>query len=367
MCYFFCLIFIFLINFFQFPVRADEIREESAAIFIEHQDLTVYKNQILSSDGKQLSRLFKDYRENLQQREDLLFNIGKSGRFFVFYSYASVFLNCHPDVYNRSLFNLNQKFQVLTEEEVFEHTPYLIQPDTHRIWLTDGDEPQEISEDQLDFYAQSLEFYKDRPEVQHFFWCFDETKIPRSCQRIREMGVAIRQVNWQSFVTKKLFEKLIVYKLYGFASNLARMEILYAQGGIYMDIGLEQRRDILPLLKKFDCIFHSRPKDGDVDVRSMAFHQGHRFLAEHLTFISNLPNLPLEQKRIPMGKGPSYQGIVTGYMINAKIPAFLNENPENRIGFFIEDTDFIYHGKLMWKAQWIKALFSTNPSFFYEF
>jgi hypothetical protein len=58
-------------------------------------------------------------------------------------------------------------FQENRNIPVSDDAPYLIEPNTHRIWLTSPDAPKEVSEDRLHFYNTSLQFYAGKPYEHH--------------------------------------------------------------------------------------------------------------------------------------------------------------------------------------------------------
>ncbi len=114
-------------------------------------------------------------------------------------------------------------------ELVSPEAPYIIEPKTHRLWLTSHKNPREVPTSHLAFYSKSLQLYKGKPFVHHF-WCNDKTLIPKTIARIQrfKVPVIIHELNeiMNCFIAKDLFKKLFDDGLFSFASDIARQEIL---------------------------------------------------------------------------------------------------------------------------------------------
>ncbi|MDP2194042.1 MAG: hypothetical protein Q8K36_05910, partial [Alphaproteobacteria bacterium] len=145
---------------------------------------------------------------------------------------------------------------------------YLIPPIIHRVWLTDHDDPQEVPLDKLENYSHSVHQFSDT-EFRHIFWCFNPDDIPETIRILRTFSpsVEIHTIDEvvSKFICAPLINKLLRDKLFGFASNIIRKEILYQWGGIYNDIGLRQEIDISKLLKCSKHIFYLN-ESGYIDV-----------------------------------------------------------------------------------------------------
>ncbi len=230
-------------------------------------------------------------------------------------------------------------------ESIEAHADYLINPRTHRIWLTSLLNPKEAPEEQLRYYNSSLQFYAGKP-FKHYFWCNDKTLIPKTIQAISNFNVPVevhelKEVA-EKFVTRKLYEKFMQDEMFAFAGNLARQEIILQFGGLYADIGLEQLEDLEWFFKKYErvlCIHEPR-----VDIHFFAAAKGSKFFSQAISLIEPVVK-SLEQSGISM---PFYE--VHGF-IERRIWQFI-EAIENKTlateAFFYEGDDYRYHGMRSW-------------------
>jgi hypothetical protein len=278
------------------------------------------------------------------------------------HTYAEQFFGTNKKQIDNFISSVNAQYR-LKMDDISKKDNLSNVKETHRIWLTATTAAEEVSEELLAFYGNSLTLYTN---YQHHFWCFDRAKIPETVKRIESMGVTIHETGemQHTFITKRLFDKLVSDKLYGFASNLARFEILYQRGGIYADIGLEQNVNMEPLLDTFDTLFYVK-NNGELDICAMACPEKSALLKRHLEFIRDLPLLDESKKAIDMNGAPM-QAITTSYTLLAGLPSFAENHPECAIGFMQQDKEFTYHGMRKWKAPWVVEFLKNHPNYFFE-
>ncbi len=235
---------------------------------------------------------------------------------------------------------------------------------THRIWITNPDDNQFIPQDRLENYVASLELM---PMCDHIFWTWDRNDVLEQQAYLREHGVQCYAVKdyIDTFITKHLIIKLMNDGLYGFASNLIRLEVLNEKGGVYCDIGLKQLVPIEQEMQRFHGLFYVK-KNCEIDVCAMGFSKASPFLNMQLNFIARLPMIPLEQRLVDIAPAP-IQGITTSYGQMAMLPLFKKLNTAFIIGFLCQDVHFEYAGMRLWKADSVRTLMKENPNYFYDF
>ena len=231
-------------------------------------------------------------------------------------------------------------------ELVSPDAPYSIEPKTHRLWLTSQDSPREVPTSHLAFYSKSLQFYKGKPFVHHF-WCNDKTLIPRTIARIQrfKVHVIIHELNeiMDNFIAKDLFKKLFDDGLFSFASDIARQEILIQEGGMYTDIGMEQLRDIEWAFKKYDrvmCISGSW-----VDNHLIAAKKNSPFYVNSLNLLVPIVKYMLEQK---INLSPHDRAMFLTVRLWQLVEAMEGKSTQ-RESFFYESIDYQWHGLGSWK------------------
>ncbi len=251
-------------------------------------------------------------------------------------------------------FPYEEVFYQTRDEPISSDAPNIIDPQTHRIWLTSADAPKEVSADRLAFYNHSLQFYKDKP-FEHHFWCNDKNLIPETIKTIRNFNVPviIHEVGEieEMFITKKLYKSLLEGKHFAVACNLARQEILLQYGGLYMDIGLEQLRDIGDYFKRYDWIqtLGNGPGNKHLNDFALGAPKGSNLLRNSLKFSAQIPEL---LNKIPVL--PDGHALVLLNTLSAWRLAWATEKaPKSLLGFVFRDSDFNYHGFASWhNGQW---------------
>ncbi len=245
-------------------------------------------------------------------------------------------------------------FYQTRDEPISSDAPNIIDPQTHRIWLTSADATKEVSADRLAFYNHSLQFYKDKP-FEHHFWCNDKNLIPETIKTIRNFNVPviIHEVGEieEMFITKKLYKSLLEGKHFAVACNLARQEILLQYGGLYMDIGLEQLRDIGDYFKRYDWIQTLGNGYNKVGLNDFALGapKGSAFLKRALNFSSKIPQMLSKLPVFPNG-----HTLVLLNTLHAWQVVWATESAsKTKLGFVYKDSDFNYHGLSSWhNGQW---------------
>jgi hypothetical protein len=243
-----------------------------------------------------------------------------------------------------------------------QESKYLIPPITHRIWLTDRDQPKEVPADKLEHYLASLQHFKD-PASRHMFWCFNPDDIPETVKILRTFKppVEIHTIDEvaENFKCAPLINKLLRDKLFGFASNIIRKEVLFQLGGVYNDIALRQKCDIAPVLKQMRHIFYLN-EGGCVDVCFMAFEKESEFLRRDLLLIGSLSELAKKIKfsinlLYPQNWTTSSALITTGTSKQWEGVYYMRQNRE-----------FTYHGMRLWNSTPQYKILEQRPNYFFE-
>jgi hypothetical protein len=174
-----------------------------------------------------------------------------------------------------------------------QSTSYIIEPKTHRIWLTSPQNPQEVSPDLLGFYKKSMQFYIGKPFTHHF-WCNNKNLIPKTIATIQSFNVPviIHEISeiQDSFITEGVYAKFLNEDLFSFASNIARQEILLQYGGLYADIGMEQLVDLDPYFKHYEWILFTWQENSLWD-GFVAIKKSDPVLKNSLTLLQQLPQI----------------------------------------------------------------------------
>ena len=226
--------------------------------------------------------------------------------------------------------------------------PYKIEPKTHRLWLTSPENPTGPPREQLEFYKKSLQFYKNKP-FKHHFWCNGIHLIPETIAMIQSFNppVIIHEISEiiDQFKLKPLFEKLMRDKLFSFASDIARQEILVQQGGLYNDIGIEQTTDLEHYFRKYERIQCIRW--GWIDTHFIAAPKGSKFYVQSLLMIEPIMKAALQ-------KGLTIPHQHTHEFLEARtwqLVAAMEQQPLTPVGFVFADKEYIPHGLGSWTGK----------------
>ena len=238
------------------------------------------------------------------------------------------------------------KEQAYTLATVKEADSYMIEPKTHRMWLTSRDSPREVYKYRLKYYETSLKHFKGKP-FEHHFWCNDKSLIPETIKFIKrfEIPVIFHEFSevLDQFINKKLFLKLLEDRMYSFALDIARQEILLLMGGLYADLSIEQLTDVEWYFKKYSLVHVIKEKQ--LETHFIAAAKGTHFLLNALTLIAPLMRSVVESSiQIPVGKEHMYLETKTWQLVAVMANmTFMSE------AFFMEGHDYRHHGQGSWR------------------
>lgn len=211
---------------------------------------------------------------------------------------------------------------------------------THRVWITDNNNPHEVPLDKLNIYVKSLRSFVVNPNWKHYFWCLDPSKIPQTIKFLKNTGlnIEIKTISeiFPRMRARHLFEALYKDRRYTQASDIVRMNILFQMGGVYSDMGILLKGDITPIIDRFEQGWWLT-WFGCLDVTMIAAAPGNRFINKFLDTIHQLHALPPEIKALT--PDPLTQRIWTASEhINAVIDSM--STPSDKI-FLFQDGPFI--------------------------
>ena len=235
-------------------------------------------------------------------------------------------------------------FNTYRNDPIPDDAPFLIEPKTHRIWFTSPDAPKEVPTDRLAFYANSLQFYKDK-SFEHHFWCNGAHLIPQTIKIIKQFvpPVIIHEIIEveDTFITKPLFRSFLKDRHFSKASNLARQELLLKFGGLYADIGLEQLKDIEEYFKKYEWISVVWKW---LDIYIFASQMNSPTLRSSLNFINQMPKLVALSSVAPAAKSCLSFTSTDAWRLSWA----LEKDPKNSTGFLYEGVEVKHHGLASW-------------------
>ncbi len=223
--------------------------------------------------------------------------------------------------------------------------PYLIAPNTHRIWLTSEKNPQEVSLEHIGYYNASLQHYLNKP-FSHHFWCNNKTWIPQTIAEIQNFNVPvimheISEVE-DKFINGRHYRKFLKDEMFSFAADIARQEILVQMGGLYADIGIEQLADLEWTFKKYrfiGCLLRDQ-----TDVHFIAAAKDTPLLKKSLGFLEPLMNLvKVTNTSVPLYAFHEYKERRMWQLIAAMEDMVFTQE-----AFFYEGRDYAYHGMSSW-------------------
>ena len=173
-------------------------------------------------------------------------------------------LNLAQEMYGISAEDCKRKRAAITErmKQIF-YTSHQEEEDgiplnTHRMWITSRDYPNEAPSERLDIYLKSLKKLKSS-DWTHHFWCIKKADIPETIKILQgsEVPVLIHELEEISpeMSIQFIFDAYYEDRQFCIASDVARQVVVYLYGGIYSDLGADFSTDIAPLLKEYDYIF----------------------------------------------------------------------------------------------------------------
>ena len=226
--------------------------------------------------------------------------------------------------------------------------PYLIERKTHRLWLTSADSPQEVKQNRLEFYQQSLSLYPNE-SFEHHFWCNDLSLIPQTVAKLQSFTTPVilhemKEIS-PDFIAKKLYEKFLQDKMFAFAGEIARQEILVHEGGLYTDIGMEQISDVDRYFKHYELLMCISFKW--VDNHFIAAKKNSPFLTQALALVAQLPST-LAQANINLYGQQLHHLLTVGTW---QLVAALTNQTFGPDSFLYEGIDFRVHGLGTWHSD----------------
>jgi len=169
---------------------------------------------------------------------------------------------------------------------------------THRIWITNGDNPFEAPQEDLTVYLQSLT--KLKGDWKHFFWCIDPEKIPETIRALKDSPckISIKKLDniWGKIKGRNIISTYLINNMFGFANDIIRANIVYLYGGGYFDFGSNIDSDLSILFRAYDVIISAR--NGFIDWSFFAFKKGDNILLQYLNYVERAFTLPAEIKAL---------------------------------------------------------------------
>ncbi len=223
----------------------------------------------------------------------------------------------------------------------------VIDKHTHRMWLTNPHEPQEVPLSRLRNYAHSLEFYRGLSYTHHF-WTNDPELIPETIALIElfSLPVIIHSISEieDSFIQKDLFHKLFNDNLFSFASDIVRQELIVLFGGIYADIGIKQLVYLDHYFQHYDRIQCIR--DGWIDTHFIAGPKGSDFFKKSLHLLTPLMQEVKERGlEIPTSHVHEFLEARTWQLVSA-----MEKEPYPAVGFIFAGTHYSTYGLGSWRG-----------------
>ncbi|PIZ32320.1 MAG: hypothetical protein COY39_05830 [Alphaproteobacteria bacterium CG_4_10_14_0_8_um_filter_37_21] len=123
-------------------------------------------------------------------------------------------------------------------QNVTSNSTLKIPLDIHTIWITDNQNPKMPSDACYDLFCETTKICTTQEGWTHHIWVHDKRHVPQypDLKRpviIHEIGDAFQTPALKPFET--LYCQSVSAKNYGKASDIARLAILYKQGGVYRD------------------------------------------------------------------------------------------------------------------------------------
>lgn len=135
---------------------------------------------------------------------------------------------------------------------------------THRIWLTNANNPSAIPQQHIEHYIKSVnQLNALQCGWKHKFWCWEKSQIAdETLTLFTTKGVEVVEINTAAYLARfqamHFVHAAIDHGLYTLAGNILRNNILLFEGGLYMDMGTAILLDPTPLMKKSDIFAHLR-------------------------------------------------------------------------------------------------------------
>lgn len=172
------------------------------------------------------------------------------------------------ELYGQSTFSINNIRQIIMNQAKHislnpikgkKCIPYL----THRLWITNLENPSFPPEDSIQKYLQSIKNLGK--EWTHYFWCQDIGLFPSELKHDLEKNHVILKTidDIETMKGQKVIDFYLNHQQYCFASDIIRLNIVYQEGGVYSDIGWVLK-DFSFVCDQFDHFFyHLAPQQFD--------------------------------------------------------------------------------------------------------
>lgn len=175
---------------------------------------------------------------------------------------------------------------------------------SHKLWITGKEnKATEIPGDSL---LNLVDFVNGFSKWDHFLWVLNKQDIPQTIKVISEKlpNVQIREVReLRNFRGKALFDYFLKNNFYCFASNVARFNVLYENGGLYSDIGWSIEKESKHLFDLYETILlpNYAMKSNFFDVWCAFFKKNSPILLKHLKYLESYEQISLfaEKKTSP--------------------------------------------------------------------
>lgn len=189
-----------------------------------------------------------------------------------------------------------------TYYQLFSQQLNVIPHISHRCWLTNPNNPFETPTDKLNYYINSCRTLNVTEGWQHYFWCLDPTKIPKTIAYLQQanVGIVIKSLSdiYPSMQARHVFEAYLEDGRYTNANDLSRMEILNIFGGFYCDIGIELNRNLTSIIDSFEYLCLHNRECGHLDLGLIGLQPFSEMSQAYLQLVSNLKALPAAAKAI---------------------------------------------------------------------
>ncbi len=199
------------------------------------------------------------------------------------------------NIFRSNISDANEKMKTLREnalkiitfESILgEHEP--LPHITHKVWITDPNNPNQIPEITL---ALVKEQYLNLPDYQHLFWTNCPEELEPSFYELRKLGINFEIHHTDELAripARNIFNAYVNQNMFAFASDIVRLQITATIGGIYTDMGWPLKREISRLLLNFDYAVNGEFfSPGIVSHNFIAAKPNNRILTSIISFFDN--------------------------------------------------------------------------------
>jgi len=158
---------------------------------------------------------------------------------------------------------------------------------THKIWLTNIDNPYEPNSTTLDLVKNQ---YNNLPTFKHIFW----TNNTEYCKHfitnleLSNIDIEVKDINeFKSYKGWNILLALLHQKLFAQASDIARIMIICKYGGFYSDMGFSLKPAITILVNQFDIAANGEIYDPGIVSHNFLFSRS----TNHMLFETCLNNI----------------------------------------------------------------------------